>query len=106
LNFFPKYPEGRRSHPDKNYCEALLRYQHELTVKCQSHSVFIHNDYKHCIKIGDPGYLVAAIEPGRQAIVSPSQIFAVGDLIFFSPQCYSTNKHIQGYVVRGKCYLA
>ena len=40
--------------------------------------MFISIDDKHRIKIGEPGYPVAAVG-GREAIVSQSQIFAVGN---------------------------
>ena len=100
LNFSPKNPRAkvsmhyhgklklkhviqkrlvRKSHPDEHYCAALFRYQRELAVKYRSYSVFISIDDKHRIKIGEPGYPVAAVERGRQVIVSQSQIFAVGD---------------------------
>jgi len=39
--------------------------------------VCIHD--KHCIKIGELEYPVAAVEHGRRVIVSQSQILVVGD---------------------------
>ena len=57
----------------------MFRYQCELAVKYQSHSAFVSIDDKYRVKIGEPGYPVAAVECGRQVIVSESQTFAVGN---------------------------
>ena len=69
----------RKFHPDEHYCAALFRYQRELAVKYRDLSTFICIDDKHRIKIGEPGYPVAAAERGRQVIVSENETFAVGD---------------------------
>ena len=69
----------RKSHPDEHYCAALFRYQCELAVKYRDLSLFICIDDKHRIKIGEPGYPVAAVERGRQVIVSKTETFVVGD---------------------------
>lgn len=41
--------------------------------------MFICIDDKLRIKVGEPGYPVAAVERGRQVIVSNTETFAVGD---------------------------
>ena len=69
----------RKCHPDEHYCAALFRYQRELAVKYRDLSTFICIDDKHRIKVGEPGYPVAAVERGRQVIVSQTETFAVGD---------------------------
>ena len=66
----------RKDHPDAHYWAALYRYQRELAVKFRDNSTFISIDDKHRIKVGKPGYSVAA---GRQVIVSRTKTFAVGD---------------------------
>ena len=66
-------------HPDEHYCAALFRYQRELAVKYRELSTFVCIGDKHRIKIGEPGYPVAAAERGRQVIVSEQETFAVGD---------------------------
>lgn len=68
-----------KNHPDEHYCAALFRYQRELVVKYRDFSIFICIDDKHRIKIGEPGHPVAAVECGRQVIVSQAETFAVGD---------------------------
>ena len=69
----------RKNHPDEHYCAALFRYQRELAVKYRDLSTFICIDDKHRIKVGEPGYPVAAVERGRQVIVSQTETFVVAD---------------------------
>ena len=40
---------------------------------------FISIDDKHRIKVGEPGFPVAAVEHGREVILSKSETFVVGD---------------------------
>ena len=56
-----------------HYCAALILYQRELAVKYRELSVFICIDDKHRIEVGKPGYPVAAVERGRQVIVSQTE---------------------------------
>lgn len=69
----------RKAHPDEHYCSALFRYQREFAVKFRHNSIFISIDDKHRIKVGEPGYPVAATNRGREVIVSQSDTFVVGD---------------------------
>ena len=69
----------QKDHPDAHCCAALFRYQRELAVKFQENSILVSIDNKHKIKVGEPGYPVAAVERGRQVIVSRTETFAVGD---------------------------
>ena len=48
-------------------------------MKYRNLSSFICIDDKHHIKIGEPGYPVAAVERGCQVIVSQNETFVVGD---------------------------
>ena len=41
--------------------------------------LFICMDDKHCLKIGEPNYPVAAVERGRRVLVSRNQSFEVAD---------------------------
>ena len=69
----------RKSHPDEHYCAALFRYQREFAVKYQQLTNFICIDDKHRLKVGEPGFPVAAAERGREVVVSLHETFAVGD---------------------------
>ena len=51
----------------------------DYAIKYRDISVFVCLDDKHRIKIGEPGFPVAAAERGRQVIVSSQDTFAVGD---------------------------
>ena len=42
-------------------------------------SLFVCIDDKHRVKGGEPGFPVAAVERGRQVIVSTNEVFCVGD---------------------------
>uniref|UniRef100_A0A1X7UZ84 Uncharacterized protein n=1 Tax=Amphimedon queenslandica TaxID=400682 RepID=A0A1X7UZ84_AMPQE len=56
----------RKSHPDAHYCAALFQYMRDYTIKYRDISLFLCLDDKHRIKIGEPGFPVAAAECGRQ----------------------------------------
>ena len=69
----------RKSHPDEHYCAALFRYEREFAVKYRSLANFICVDDKHRIKVGEPGFPVAAVERGREVILSLNETITVGD---------------------------
>ena len=69
----------RKSHPDEHYCAALFRYQREFSLKYRNLTNFICIDDKHRVKVGEPGFPVAAAERGREVVVSLHETFAVGD---------------------------
>jgi hypothetical protein len=58
---------------------AIFRYQRELAVKFRSFSNFSCVDNKHRVKVGEPGFPVAAAERGRRVLVSLNSSFQVGD---------------------------
>ena len=51
----------------------------EYAVHLRSECLFVCLDDKHRIKIGEPGFPVAAAERGRRVIVSLDKEFSVGD---------------------------
>lgn len=69
----------RKSHTDTHYTAAVFRYMREYAVHLRNHSMFISLDDKHRIKIGEPGFPVAAAERGKKVIVSMQNQFVVGD---------------------------
>jgi len=87
----------RKSHPDKHYCAALFSYQCEFSVKYQDSTNFICIDDKHRVKVGEPGFPVAAVERGREVVVSLHETFAVGDhdftRFFYHSQCCVSFEH-------------
>ena len=69
----------RKTHPDSHFCAAVFRYMQDFAIKFRAISVFACIDDKHRIKVGEPGFPVAAAERGRQVIVSAQNTFTVGD---------------------------
>ena len=57
----------------------MFRYQREYALKYREFSMFIYLDDKHCTKVGEPGFPVAAAEWGRRVLVSMTKSFQVGD---------------------------
>ena len=48
-------------------------------MKYRQHSTFVCQDDKHSIKVGEPGYPVAAVERGKQVLVGLNERMVVGD---------------------------
>ena len=69
----------RHNHVDSHYASALFRYEREFAVKYRQHSTFVCQDDKHSIKVGEPGYPVAAVERGKQVLVGLNERMVVGD---------------------------
>ena len=51
----------------------------DYAVKYHNLSFFVCIDDKHTIKVGEPGFPLAAAERGREVVVSTSDTFVVGD---------------------------
>jgi len=64
LKFMIQQQQFRKEHPDKHYAAALFQYQREFSLKFFEHTAFVCLDDKHQIKIGEPGFPVAAAERG------------------------------------------
>lgn len=59
-----------KSHIDPHYAAALFRYEREVSILFKDKCNPVCLDDKHSIKIGEPGYPVAAVEQGRKVMVS------------------------------------
>lgn len=62
FQFMVQAQQFRKSDPDAHTASALFRYQRELAVKFRSLSNFACLDDKHRVKVGEPGFPVAAAE--------------------------------------------
>lgn len=51
----------------------------ELAVTHREITTLVSMDDKHKVKVGEPSYPLAAAERGKQVIVGPNQVMAVGD---------------------------
>ena len=79
VRFMVQARQFRKTRPDVHYATALFRYQRELAVRFKDHSMFVSLDDKHRIKVGKPGFPVAAAERGRRVLVGHDSSFEVGD---------------------------
>ena len=77
--FMIQQRQSCKQHPDQHYAAALFRYQREFALKFREHTAFVCLDDKHRIKIGEPGFPMAAAERGRRVLVSMTKSFQVGD---------------------------
>ncbi len=69
----------RYDHIDTHYASALFRYLKELAIKYRNDTWLIFLNDKHRCKIGEPGSPVAAVERGKQVVVSKNMTFIVSD---------------------------
>jgi len=67
------------NHDNSHYAAALFCYEREFAVKFREFTTIVCFDDKHRIKIGEPGFPVAAAERGRRVIVRAGASFEVGD---------------------------
>ena len=64
---------------DVHYASAIFRYLKEFGVTFREYLTFASLDNKHTVKVGEPKYPVAAVERGRQVLVSKNKKLAVAD---------------------------
>ncbi|XP_065883057.1 uncharacterized protein [Dysidea avara] len=79
IKFMVQKRQWRKEHCDAHYGAAVFRYLRELAIKFCEYTGFVCLDDKHKIKIGEPGYPLAAAERGRRVVVSATKTFEVGD---------------------------
>ena len=66
-------------HVDAHYAAAIFKYQKKFAVMFREHVAMVCLDDKHNIKIGEPGFPVAAVDWGREVVVGSNSTFQVGD---------------------------
>ncbi|GES91675.1 hypothetical protein GLOIN_2v1782174 [Rhizophagus clarus] len=67
------------NHIDSYYISAIFRYLKESAIKFRNNTWLILLDDKYHCKIGEPEHPVAAIERGKQVVVTTHETFAVSD---------------------------
>lgn len=72
----------RVHHVDSHYCAAAWRYLREFSILHKELVSLVSLDDKHKVKVGEPSYPLAAAERGKQVIVGPNEVMAVGDHYF------------------------
>ena len=79
VRFLVQARQLHHEHFDCHYAAVVFRYMRELAVLLKNRCTLISVDDKHSIKIGEPGYPVAALDRGKQAIVGKGQPVMVAD---------------------------
>ncbi len=79
VRFMIQQRQFRKSHEDQHYAAAVFRYLREYAVKLREICTLVCLDDKHRLKVGEPGFLVAAAERGRRVLVRVGSSFEVGD---------------------------
>ena len=79
IKFMVQSRQVSADHVDSHYCAAIFKYLRELAIMFQSYVSFASQDDKHFIKAGEPGFPLAAVERGKQVLVSTGVPFCVGD---------------------------
>ena len=79
VRFRVQQRQFRKDHPDAHYAAGVFSYQREYAVSVKEHSMFVCLDDKHRIKVGEPGFPVAAAERGRRVLQAAGSRFLVGD---------------------------
>uniref|UniRef100_UPI00358E6566 uncharacterized protein n=1 Tax=Myxine glutinosa TaxID=7769 RepID=UPI00358E6566 len=69
----------RSNHVDAHYASALFRYEKEFSIKFRDYACFVSMDDKHTVKVGEPNCPVAAVERGKEVLVSMGKTLAVSD---------------------------
>ena len=69
----------RKSHEDEHYTAAIFRYLREYAIKLKDNCMLVCIDDKHRLKVGEPGFPVAATERGRRVLVRAGTTLEVGD---------------------------
>ena len=68
-----------QAHIDARYASAPFRYEREVAVQYAEYTTFVSLDDKHFIKVGEPGFPIAAVERGKKVLVSLQKKFEVDD---------------------------
>ncbi|XP_060582454.1 uncharacterized protein LOC132738865 [Ruditapes philippinarum] len=79
VKFMIQSRQFRHSHEDMHYASALFRYEKEFCIKYREHCSMVCMDDKHKLKVGEPGYPVAAAERGKAVLIANGKTFEVGD---------------------------
>ena len=79
VRFMVQKRQFRKTHDDDHYAAAVFRYLREYSIQCREYCTMVCIDDKHRLKVGEPGFPVAAAERGRKVIVRAGTTFEVGD---------------------------
>ena len=66
-------------HMDCHYAAAIFKYLKKFAIAFRDYATMVCLDDKHNIKVGEPGFPVAAVDRGKEVIVGSNSSFQVGD---------------------------
>lgn len=66
-------------HIDSHYAAAIFKYMKQFAIMFHKHVTMVSLDDKHNIKVGEPGFPVAAVDRGKEVVVGTGTKFIVGD---------------------------
>lgn len=66
-------------HVDGHYAAAIFKYVKQFAIMFRGHVTMAFLDDKHNIKVGEPGFPVAAVDRGKEVLVGLNAKFTVGD---------------------------
>ena len=61
IKFMVQSWQVNADHADSRYCAAIFKYLREFAIMFRSHVSFASQDDKHFVKVGEPGFPVAAV---------------------------------------------
>ena len=79
VHFMVQKRQFRKTHEDEHYAAAVFRYVREYTIQLKDQCTMVCIADEHRLKVGEPGFPVAAAERGRKVIVHAGTTFEVGD---------------------------
>ena len=69
----------RASHEGEHYAAAVFHYHREYAIKLKEYCLMVCIDDKRRLKVGEPGFPVAAAERGKKVLVRAGTTMEVGD---------------------------
>lgn len=79
IRFKVQQRQFRKTHLDAHCAACIFRYQREYAVTMRDYSMFFCLDDKHRVKVGEPGFPVAAAECGIRVLTAAGSQLLVGD---------------------------
>ena len=74
IKYMVQQCQFRNTHPDEHYAAVIFRYLCQFAIKYQPVSTMACLNNKQKIKIGEPGFPVAAVERGKRVLVGHHQV--------------------------------
>lgn len=79
VQFMVQKWQFQKTHEDEHYAAAIFWYVCDYAIQVKDQCTMLCIDDKHWLKVGKPGFLVAAAKQGRKVIVRAGTTFEVGD---------------------------